>query len=314
MKLVALTGSTGFIGQHLLRELPARGYNVRVLLRRPSTTALNAQSAVIGDLATPYNLAAALAGVDAVIHSAGFATTMSGTPEDDFRVLNTEATVRLARAAKGAGVKRFVFMSSVRAQVGASAETTVTERLEPMPLDAYGRSKLAAERGIAELDIEWVALRPVLVYGAGAKGNIARLATLARSRYPLPFGALTNRRSMLSVHNLVDAVACVLATHEPVRRPLLVADDDALTMAEIVAAMRRGLGRRPNLVPVPRRLFEAALRAMGHEDAIEALTRSLVVDCSALRALGWSPRVSTTAGLQEFLAGTPEENSARPRA
>ena len=149
--LLALTGSTGFIGRHLLRELPKRGYRLRVLLRRPTSLPTNTASAVIGDIARPQNMAAALQDVDAVIHSAGLAHAMSGIPEDDYRVINTEATINLARAAKRAGAKRFVFLSSIRAQCGPSADDVQTEALEPRPTDAYGRSKLAAERGLAEI-------------------------------------------------------------------------------------------------------------------------------------------------------------------
>src|SRR5215471_19982971 len=116
--LLALTGATGFIGQHLLRELPKRGYRLRVLLRRPSSVPMQCASAVIGDLARPMNMSAALEGVDAVIHSAGIAAGMSGVPEDDYRVLNTQATIELARAARRAGARRFVFLSSIRAQCG----------------------------------------------------------------------------------------------------------------------------------------------------------------------------------------------------
>src|SRR6266508_2604689 len=169
--LVALTGATGFIGQCLLRELPKRGYRLRVLLRRPSMVAMESASAVVGDLARPQNMAAALADVDAVIHSAGVAHAMSGRPADDYRVLNTEATIALARAAERARVRRFVFLSSIRAQVGPSADGVVTEDIAPQPTDDYGRSKLAAEAGLAALALDWVALRPVLVYGPGVKGN-----------------------------------------------------------------------------------------------------------------------------------------------
>src|SRR5262249_8752261 len=116
--LIALTGATGFIGQHLLRELPKRGHRLRVLLRRPAPVPNATASAVIGDLARPMNMSAALEGIDAVIHSAGLAHAMSGIPEDDYRVLNTEATIGLARAAHRAGAKRFVFLSSIRAQCG----------------------------------------------------------------------------------------------------------------------------------------------------------------------------------------------------
>ena len=179
--LIALTGATGFIGQCLLRELPKRGYRLRVLLRRPSVVPMDAASAVVGDLARPQNMAAALADVDAVIHSAGLAHAMSGLPEDDYRMLNTEATIGLARAAQRAGAKRFVFLSSIRAQAGATADHILTEDLAPQPTDAYGRSKLAAEQGLAALDLDWVALRLVLVYGKGVKGNMAELVRFARS-------------------------------------------------------------------------------------------------------------------------------------
>jgi UDP-glucose 4-epimerase len=165
--LLALTGSTGFIGRHLLRDLAGRGHRLRVLLRRPAAMPIDAASAVIGDLARPQNMSAALEGVDAVIHSAGIAAGMSGVPADDYRVLNTEATIELARAARRAGAKRFVFLSSIRAQCGPTAATVLTEAAEPAPTDAYGKSKLAAERGLAELDLDWVALRAVLVYGPG---------------------------------------------------------------------------------------------------------------------------------------------------
>src|SRR4029453_12656346 len=170
--LVALTGATGFIGQRLLRELPKRGYRLRVLLRRPSTVAMESASAVVGDLARPQNMAAALADVDAVIHSARVAHAMSGVPGDDYRMLNTEATIARARAAQRAGAKRFVFLSSIRAQSGPTSEQVLTEALPAQPTEAYGRSKLAAEQGLAELGLDWVALRLVLVYGAGVKGNM----------------------------------------------------------------------------------------------------------------------------------------------
>ena len=145
--LIALTGATGFIGQYLLRELPRRGHRLRVLLRRPTSMLVQGSSAVIGDLSRPQNMGAALAGVDAIVHSAGLPGAMSGFPEDDYRILNTEATIGLAQAAHRAGVKRFVFLSSIRAQCGPTAEQVLTENLEPRPTDAYGKSKLAAEEG-----------------------------------------------------------------------------------------------------------------------------------------------------------------------
>jgi UDP-glucose 4-epimerase len=296
-----LTGATGFIGQHLLRELPKRGYRLRVLLRRPTSTPLASASAVIGDLARAQNMSEALAGVDAVIHSAGIAHAMSGLPEDDYRLLNTEATIRLAHAAQRAGAKRFVFLSSIRAQCGAVAADVQTEASEPAPTDAYGRSKLAAEQGLAALDLDWVALRPVLVYGPGVKGNMAKLMRVARSRLPLPFGSLSARRSLLSLDNLMEAVDCALKAPAPLRRPLIVADAEALTLAQMVAALRHGLGRRPGLVPVPAALVEAACRVSGRGEVYQRVSGNLVADTAALRNLGWTPRVATPDGLAALM-------------
>jgi nucleoside-diphosphate-sugar epimerase len=254
--LVALTGATGFIGRYLLGELPKHGYRLRVLLRRPSDVSLSSASAVIGDLARPMNMAEALAGVGAVIHSAGIAHAMSGIPEDDYRLIGTEATIRLAQAAQRAGVRRFVFLSSIRAQCGPVAEEVQTEALAPRPVDAYGRAKLAAEEGLAEVDIDWVALRLVLAYGPGVKGNMAELVRLARSRLLLPLGGLTARRSLLSLDNLVAAIDCVLMAPAPLRRPLIVADPEPMTLPEMVTALRRGLGRRPGILPMPQSVLE----------------------------------------------------------
>ncbi len=301
--LIALTGATGFIGQFLLSELPRRGYRIRVLLRRPSDMQVQGSSAVIGDLSRPQNMGAALRDVDAVVHSAGLSGEMTGIPEDDYRSLNTDATVNLANAARKAGVKRFVFLSSIRAQCGPSAPEVLTEETAPRPTDAYGRSKLAAEQALAELDIDWVALRLVLVYGPGVKGNMAQLMRLVRLPYPLPLAGLDARRSLLSLHNLADAIHTVLVAPEPLRRTLIVADDTPVSVAQMIAAMRRGLGRSPLLFGVPAPLLRSSLRLIGREEIYERLTRSLVVDTSALRQIGWRPSVETLAALAELVRG-----------
>src|SRR5262249_60770769 len=133
------------------------------------------------------------------IHSVGVAHAMSGLPEDDYRVLNTEATIALARAAQRAGAKRFIFLSSIRAQSGPTADQVLTEDLAPQPTEAYGRSKLAAEQGLAKLDLDWVALRLVLVYGPSVKGNMAELLRLVRTPYTLPIGALHCSGSLITL-------------------------------------------------------------------------------------------------------------------
>lgn len=299
--LIALTGATGFIGRSLLRELPKRGFRMRVLLRRPTELPPESGSAIIGDLARPQNMSAALADVDAIIHSAGLAHAMSGIPEDDYRALNTDATINLARAAERAGVKRFVFLSSIRAQSGPSADEVLTEDLEPRPTDPYGRSKLEAEQGLAKLDIDWVALRPVLVYGPGARGNLATLMRLACSPWPLPLGGLTARRSLVSVDNMVDAIETVLTAPASLRRALIVSDAEPLTLPEMIQAMRRGLDRRPGLISAPAPLLKLALKAIGQEEWHQRLMGSLVADPSALRRLGWAPRIATPEGLAQIM-------------
>jgi UDP-glucose 4-epimerase len=222
---------------------------------------------------------------------------MSGLPEDDYRLFNTEATLRFAAAAERARVKRFVFLSSVRAQSGPTAEGVLTEERAPEPTDAYGRSKLEAEKGLAETGLDWAALRLALVYGPGAQGNVARLVKLARSPYPLPLAGLKARHSLLALDNLVEAVDRILAAPTPLRRPFLVADPKPLTIGEIVAAMRQGLGRRAGLFYVPRPMLKAALRAAGQASGAEPLFGSLVADPSALRRLDWTPPVATQQGL-----------------
>ncbi|GJD79149.1 NAD-dependent epimerase/dehydratase family protein [Methylobacterium gregans] len=297
---VALTGATGFIGQHLLRSLTARGYRVRVLLRRPVAVPDGAASAVVGDLTRPMNMAAALSDVDAVVHSAGLAHAMSGAPEDDYRTLNTEATRRLAEAAARAKVRRFVFLSSIRAQCGASAPGVLTESDAPAPTDAYGRSKLDAERALAETGLDWAALRPVLVYGAGVKGNMAALLRLARTPYWLPLGALSARRSLISAESLAAAVDAVLAAPAPLNRALIAADPDPLTLPEMVAALRQGLGRAPGLVPVPTPFLGLACRLAGRQEIFARLGEGLVARADGLAALGWRPAAPTPEGLAQL--------------
>ena len=304
--LVALTGATGFIGRHLLQGLTARGYRVRVLLRRPTAMPDSCASVLIGDIAKPFNMSEALAEVDAVIHSAGVPHAMTGLPEDDYRLFNTEATVRFAKAAKRARVKRFLFLSSIRAQSGPAAAGVLTEEQEPHPTDAYGRSKLDAEKGLAETGLDWAALRLALVYGPGAGGNVGKLLKLARAPYPLPLAGLKARHSLLGLDNLVEAVDRILTAPAPLNRPFIVADPAPVTVAEIVRALRQGLGRRAGLFYVPPPVLKVALRALGPPIEIAPLFGSLVADPAALRALDWAPPVATQHGLAALARQMPD--------
>lgn len=294
---IALTGATGFIGSYLLRGLTRLGYRVRVLLRSPTTLPVSCTNAVIGDLSRPINLAAALADVDTVIHSAGLSAAMTGSPEDDFRRLNAEATGNLARAAQRAGVRRFIFLSSLRAQADVSAPHVLTEELPPVPTDLYGRSKLAAEQALSQIDIDWVALRLPLVFGPGVKGNMGALIGLAKSPFPLPFAALRAQRSLLSLENLLAAVKLIADSPTPLRRPLIVADRDPLTIPRMITAIRGGLDRRPGLVPVPNALLRAGFRLSGYPERYRRLAEPLVASPAALLQMGWDPPLSTPDGL-----------------
>ena len=296
-QFIALTGATGFIGRHLLRSLSAQGYRVRVLLRRPVELPPGASGAVVGDLTRPMNMAAALADVDAVVHSAGLAHAMSGTPEDDYRASNTDATRRLGEAAARARVRRVVFLSSIRAQTGPSAQGIVAETDAAVPTDAYGRSKLDAETALSEIGLDWVALRPVLVYGEGVKGNMAALMRLAASPYPLPLGSIAGRRSLVSLDSLSDAVVTVLHAREHLSGPLILAEPDPLTLPEMIAALRQGLGRRPGTIPCPAALIDIACRLAGRHEAFARIAMDLVAQPEGLSALGWVPRTTSRDGL-----------------
>ncbi|TVR08417.1 MAG: NAD-dependent epimerase/dehydratase family protein [Salinarimonadaceae bacterium] len=309
--LVALTGATGFVGRALARDLALRGFRVRSLLRRPALLGEGVEEVVIGDLARPINLNEAMRGADYVVHSAGIAHAMSGRPEDDYRAVNIEATKALARAAGHAGVKRFLFLSSVRAQSGPDSEEVLDESMPPRPTDAYGRSKLEAEEALAASGLGWAALRPVLVYGPGVKGNLASLFSLARKPVPLPFARFKAPRSLLGLANLADAVELLLRMEKPANRAFLAADPEPIDLAGLVSAYRAGLGRGAWLLPVPQGLITGALSLMGRAEIAERLSRPLVVDTRALREAGWHPRVSTRAGIEALGRHDARKESGR---
>jgi nucleoside-diphosphate-sugar epimerase len=226
IKRVLVTGATGFVGRHAVPYLANKGYKVRVALRHPAFMPAGSvfmpagiESAVLGDITHPHNLGIALRDIDAVLHCAGVAHATETIAEDIYQAINHHATVHLAKAAQKAGVKRFVFLSSVRAQAGPVADHVLTENLPPQPQDAYGRSKRDAEQALMNLDMDHAALRPVLVYGAGVKGNMQALMRLVQKPWPLPFGALKGRRSLLAIDNLCSAIDHVLAHNEALHGP-----------------------------------------------------------------------------------------------
>lgn len=301
---ILLTGASGFIGRHLTAALLRDGHVVRAALREDIALAPEVERAVVGDIGGSPDWRAALAGVDAVVHSAGIAHAGPEILPERYRQVNHAATLHLAHAARGR-VGRFVFLSSIRAQTGPSSATVLSEADAPHPTDDYGRSKLAAERDLAEIDGLFAAsLRPVLVYGEGVRGNMGALIRLARLPLPLPFGALRARRSLVAVETVADAVRHLLtaraADGAPLAGPFIVADPGPLDVGEIVAALRAGMGRRPGLLGVPLPLLRAGLIPVGRAALLERLDSPLVVDGGRLARSGFTPAVSSREGLRRL--------------
>ena len=296
---ILLTGASGFVGRHLLADLTAAGFRLRIATRRPVDISPEVEQVVVGDLAEAIDWTAALAGVDAVVHGAGIAHAGPGIPEERYRRVNTEATIALARAAQGR-VGRFVFLSSIRAQSGPVAPTVLTEADPPRPTDAYGRSKLAAEEALAALDLPWVALRPVLVYGEGVAGNMGALIRLARSPLPLPFGALHGERSLVAVETLAAAVRHVIALPAASRCAMIVADPAPVTIPMIITALRAGFGRPPGLLTVPKPVLAGLFQLAGRAESFTRLGSALAADAAALRRSGFAPLWPTEQGLRRL--------------
>jgi nucleoside-diphosphate-sugar epimerase len=297
---ILVTGASGFVGQALTRDLVAAGHQVRAASR--GATAMphaNIEWIILPDLDEPADWAPLLKDIDAVVHLAGIAHVGPDIAEDRYDRVNRAATAELVEAAKRAGVKRFVFVSSIRAQSGPTADHVLTEADAPMPTDAYGRSKLAAEQAVAASGLPYANLRPVLIYGPRVKGNLAELLRLVARPVPLPFGAFDTCRSLLSLDNLNGAILHLLAT-PTISGTFVVADREPVTLAEIIAALRAGLGRRPGLLNVPPVLFKTVLTALGREVMWQRLGGALVADPSQLIATGWQPHVETREGLTKM--------------
>lgn len=238
------------------------------------------------------------AGVDGVVHLAARVHVMAERAADplaEFRRANVAGTRRLALAARRAGARRFVFLSSVKVHGERSLGRPFTEDDRPAPEDAYGRSKCEAERALAEFardgGLDHVVLRAPLVYGPGVGANFLALLRLCDTSWPLPLAALTeNWRSQIYVGNLVDALRSALTHPNAAGRTYLVRDAEHISTAALAAELRRALGRSPRLFPLPPRLIEWAAAAIGRRAAAVRLTRSLAIDDARIRAeLSWHP-------------------------
>lgn len=301
---VLLTGASGFVGGEILRVLQSQKHEIVLAARKPLAGAEGLEIRMMPDLAQLNAAAAAqlLDGIEAILHSAGHAHAGPDSDPAIHAAVNARATVLLAEAAARAGM-RMVFLSSIKAMGPADAGGYLREGVMREPDDAYGRSKRDAEAAIrAVLPENHVILRPALVAGPGAKGNLAALRKLASLRMPLPFAGVEARRSMISLTDL--AVTAVRALHEPEwsGRSLIVADPIPVSLPQIVTAMRAGLGRRPGLFDVPERFLSASLSLMGRADWAERLFSPLIAEPAFLTGQGWKPSKPVLSALSELAA------------
>lgn len=296
---VLITGASGFVGRHIVPVMVRAGYRVRAAAR--DTARVNRAGGVeivsLPNLGGSHDWAPLLAEMDVVIHLAGIAHISSGVPAGQYDAVNRAATAALAKASHAAGIEHLIFVSSIRAQTGPMSDHVLNESDHPCPTDPYGRSKLGAEHDIRDSGVPYTILRPVVMYGPGAKGNVGTLLRIARLPVPLPFAGLDCRRSMLSIGNLASAIRFVLETPATAGGTFIVADAETLTLAEVIATLRQGMNRRVQLFRVPPALFSTSLTLIGRGDQWDRITGDLVVDAGKLRKAGWVPAETANAAL-----------------
>ncbi|MFC4863912.1 NAD-dependent epimerase/dehydratase family protein [Pseudomonas sp. MAHUQ-62] len=304
---VLVTGANGFVGTALCRRLAQEKHFVHGLVRNVRTEVPEVTYHV-GSLADHEVLRTALRGTDCVVHLAGRAHIMREechNPLAAFREVNRDATLSLAQIAKDERVKRFIFISSIGVNGGETLGTVFSEKSPPAPHADYALSKLEAEDGLrAQFDgssTELVIIRPPLVYGVGAPGNFGRLLKLVSLGIPLPFGKVSNYRSMVSLTNLVDFISLCITHPKAAGELFLISDGCDISTPQMMRALARGMGRRQVFLPIPQIFLRVTARAFGKETMYKQLCGSLQVDSTKANALlGWSPLSDTHNELERI--------------
>jgi nucleoside-diphosphate-sugar epimerase len=316
MALAVVTGASGFIGSSLSTSLLSSGYRVTAAVRAGTLTELPARSgverAIVGDINANTSWSSVLTNVDCVIHCAARAHVMHETGGDAvaaYRAVNVDGSRRLAEQAAAAGVRRLLYLSSIKVNgeqtaLGASFLFSDT----PAPEDAYAISKWEAEQAIREVaaqtGLEVVIVRPPLVYGPGVKGNLARLLKLTCLGLPLPFGVVRNQRSLIGLDNLVDLLIHCIDHPAAAGQTFLVSDGEDLSTPDLIRHMAAAMGRSARLFPMPVSLLRLAGSALGKRAEIDRLVGSLQIDSShTRRVLGWTPPVSVQEGIRRMVQG-----------
>jgi UDP-glucose 4-epimerase len=307
---ILVTGSSGFIGSAVSSALAAAGHSVRAASRKPTkiTNQRHFEWVKLPDLEGEVDWEPLVAGMDIVVHLAAIAHR-SHAESGEYARANRVATASLARACGRHKIKRLIFMSSIGAQAGSAADHVVTELDEPWPITAYDRAKLAAEEEIRRSGVPFTILRPVIVYGPGAKANIALIMRIAALPLPLPFGAFRNQRSLLAIDNLVNAVMLCLTGPETLNQTFIVCDPAPITLAEMLSTLREAAGRTPRLFPIPPLAVRAIIMAAGRQSLWDRIGRELVASSDKLQKAGWFPQVETKAGLRAMVRATVDASA-----
>lgn len=307
---VLITGASGFVGKALCTRLVAHGLDVVGTVRNlPGTPVPGANYRIVAEMGTSTDWHDALAGVQAVIHCAARVHVMHDHAQDpltEFRYVNTLGTETLARAAAHCGIKRLVFLSSIKVNGESAPPDAPFDQTSPAkPQDPYAISKWEAEQALtrvaAETDLEVVVLRCPLVYGpGGVKGNFLRLLQAVDRGIPLPFSLARNRRSLIYLDNLTGAITACLTHPAAARKTYLVSDGEDVSTAELITYIAQALGKSSRLWPCPLGLIKLAGMMTGKSDEIARLLGSLCIDSSRIRnELGWVPPYTLTQGLVE---------------
>jgi nucleoside-diphosphate-sugar epimerase len=309
--MILVTGATGFVGAALVARLCRDGIETRACVRRKVASMPDGDHTVqVGGLTADTDWSRALAGVSVVVHAAARAHVMDDTAADpltEFRRVNVEGALNLARQAAAAVVSRFVFVSSIKVN-GEATRLGMPFYADdmPAPLDPYGVSKMEAEKGLRELaaetGMEVVIIRPPLVYGPGVKANFAALMRAVQRGWPLPLGAAHNQRSLVALDNLVDFIVTCLSHPQAANQTFLVSDGQDLSITELVRGMAQAAGVRARLLHVPVWALRAGASLLGKGNVVQRLCGNLQVDISKARnLLGWAPPVSVEEGLRRTM-------------
>jgi nucleoside-diphosphate-sugar epimerase len=300
---ILVTGANGFVGTGLVKSLRDSGHDVIPAVRRPTNTE---GERVIGEIDSATNWREVLERVDVVVHLAARVHVMKNEPETaeaEFRRINTEGTLNLARQAAEAGVKRFVFLSTIKVNgESTTGKKPFSSEDAPAPSDSYSRSKWEAEKGLVEISqrdgLEVVIVRPPLVYGPGVKANFLSLVHWIQRGVPLPLGAINNRRSLVYLGNLIALIKTCVDHPKAANQIFLVSDDEDLSTTELIRRLAKAMNRSVCLIPVPSQMMELGFLLIGKRNFSRRILGNLRVDIKKTKEmLGWVPPYKVNEGL-----------------